>query len=320
MLISRREFVGAALTATVVGCTSQHTTELPSAPYSGPIIDTHVHVWDLQQFNLRWLTNAGPRLKHDFTPADYLKAIEGTNVTKAVYVEVDVAPGQEDAEAAYAVELCRTKASPILAAIVGGNPAAAEFATYIRKHKANAQVKGVRESYRRGGCDDPAFLAGVRLLGELGMTFDLLMGPDLLPEAARLVDACPQTRFVLDHCGNPDVKWFASTAGADAARRRAWEAAVAQLAQRPNVVCKISGVAESADDGQVTPAVVAPPINHCLDQFGPDRVMFASNWPVCLKTITLRDWLAVLREVVQRCGESFVRKLFHDNATRFYNL
>jgi predicted TIM-barrel fold metal-dependent hydrolase len=326
MQVSRREFIGGAMAVAIwassSGCAGNSNRDVRSNgdDYSGPIIDTHLHVWDLQKFNLRWLASAGPRLNRDYSPADYVKAIEGVNVTKAIYVEVDVAPGQEEAEAAYAVELCLSKTTPTVAAVLGGNPAAAEFAAYIRKYKASQFVKGVRESYRRGWCDDAAFVSGVRLLGELGMTFDLLMGPELLGEAARLVDACPQTRFVLDHCGNPNVRWFGLSAQADAGRRRAWEEGVARLAERPNVVCKISGVAESGEDGQVAAAIVAPAVNHCLDRFGVQRVMFASNWPVCLKTIGLREWVKVLSEVVRPRGEAFARKLFYDNAARFYGL
>jgi L-fuconolactonase len=327
MSISRRGFVLGAIGAGAIfamggGCASNPgTAEESDGGYAGPIIDTHIHVWDLTKFNLRWLANAGPRLKRDYSPADYTKAIEGVNVEKAVYVEVDDAAGQEEAEAAYAVELCRSKATPIAAATVGGNPADERFPAYIGRYKGGPCAKGVRESYRRGGCEDRSFLAGVRLLGELGMSFDLLMGPDLLGEAARLVEACPGTRFVLDHCGNANVKWFGTAAGQDAVvRRRSWEEGIARLAERANVVCKISGVAESGEDIRVTADMAAPVVNYCLDRFGPERVMFGSNWPVCRKTIELRDWVAVLREVVRPRGEGFGRKLFYANAAKFYGL
>jgi predicted TIM-barrel fold metal-dependent hydrolase len=167
------------------------------------------------------------------------------------------------------------------------------------------------------------FIAGVRMLGEMGMSFDLNTGGDLLAESAKLVEACPRTRFVLDHCGNPNVRWFTFAAQDDESlskARRSWEAGVARLAEQKNVVCKISGVAESGEDGRVTAQVVAPAVNYCLDRFGEERVMFASNWPVCLKTISLAKWVAVLREVVQGRGERFSRKLFYANAALFFGL
>jgi predicted TIM-barrel fold metal-dependent hydrolase len=210
-----------------------------------------------------------------------------------------------------------------MAGVIGGNPASEEFGPYIRRFKGSSIVKGVRASYTRGAAADQRFVAGIRLVGELGMSFDLLLGSDLLVEAVKLVQACPQTRFVLDHCGNPDVKWYAPANATDAkarADRERWEQGVAQLADRPNVICKISGVAESGEDGKVTADVVRPVVNHCLERFGDDRVIFASNWPVCLKSISLAGWVGVLREVVRGRGVAFERKLFHGNAARFFGL
>jgi arsenate reductase len=95
---------------------------------------------------------------------------------------------------------------------------------------------------------------------------------------------------------------------------------IAALAEHPNVVCKISGVVEAAAPDKVTADDVAPVINHCLDRFGPDRVIFASNWPVCNRGGSLATWVGVLRGVVAGRNSGFRRKLFHDNAMRLYAL
>lgn len=295
----------------------------PERGTAGPIIDTHVHVWDLERFRLPWLDRAGERLNRSYSPADYAKATGGLNVTKAVYVEVAVKPEQREAEAEYVVELCKAKSGPLVAAVIGGSPVSDDFAAFVRRFKGGPVVKGVRASYTRGAVDDKRFVDGVRLLGELGMSFDLLLGSELLGEAAKLVEACPGTRFVLDHCGNPDVKWYAPANASDAkarAARERWEQGVAQLAAKTNVVCKISGVAESGEDGKVTADVVRPVVDHCLNRFGDERVVFASNWPVCLRTISLAGWVGVLREVVRGRGAAFERKLFHDNAAHLFGL
>jgi predicted TIM-barrel fold metal-dependent hydrolase len=248
------------------------------------------------------------------------------NVVKAVYEEVAVRADQREAEADYAVALCRSGTTPTVAAIIGGDPGAVGFEQYITRFKGSPYVKGLRHSYARGMYANEQFIAGVRLLGELGMSFDLNLGSDLLAESAKLVAVCPRTRFVLDHCGNPNVKWFTLGREGEAApepssnARRNWEAGVARLAEQNNVVCKISGVAESGEDGKVTAQVVAPAVNYCLDRFGEDRVMFASNWPVCLKTITLAAWVSILKEVVAPRGERFSRKLFYGNAAGFFGL
>jgi predicted TIM-barrel fold metal-dependent hydrolase len=317
MRVDRRAFLAGALGAITLGQVAG-----AAARTGVPIIDTHQHLWDLKKFDLPWLKGDG-RLNRSFTEEDYAKAVEGLDVMKAVYEEVDVVPSHRQAEVDYVVDLCRSKRTRTVAAIVGGDPASQGFEKYVTAFKRSPYIKGLRHGYPRGGIQDQAFVKGVRLLGELGLSFDLNMGSDLAAESAQLVEACPGTRFVLDHCGNPNVKWFADSAGENEAFRRErkrWEDGITRLAGLKNVVCKISGVAESGHEGKVTAPVVAPVINFCLDRFGEDRVMFASNWPVCLKTITLANWVGVLKEVVKGRGEKFARKLFSENAARFFGL
>jgi L-fuconolactonase len=208
-----------------------------------------------------------------------------------------------------------------VAAVIGGSPGAEEFAGSITRFKGSPYVKGVRESLRRGSSTDPQFLKGIRLLGQLGMSFDLRTGPEGLAEAAAVAEACPDTRFILDHCGNADARDFRASADADArSRRKRWEDGVAKFANRPNVICKISGVLEAAAPDRLSADDVAPVINHCLDCFGPDRVVYASNWPVCNRGGSFRQWVGVLRDVVGGRSNADQRKLFHDNAMRFYGL
>jgi predicted TIM-barrel fold metal-dependent hydrolase len=286
-----------------------------------PIVDTHQHLWDLKRFRLPWLDGAGDVLNRDYLMADYLKAADGLNVVRAVYMEVAVTPDQRLAEAEYVVDLCRRGGTPTVAAVIGGSPAADDFPAYINRFKGSPHVKGVRESLRPGSSTDKSFLSGIRRLGELGMSFDLLHGPDLLAEAAAVAKACPDTRFILDHCGNADPRQFRTTADSAARRqRRQWEDGVSALAERSNVVCKISGVMEAAAPDKVTADDVAPVVNHCLDRFGPDRVIFSSNWPVCNGNGSFSTWLSLLGVVLRARSNEARRKLFHDNALRIYSI
>src|SRR4029453_16989032 len=112
---------------------------------------------------------------------------------------------------------------------------------YITRFKGNKYVKGIRESWRRGNDQDKPFLAGLRLLGELGMSFDLLGSGEALDEAAKAAVACPDTRFVLDHCGNVSPALFSPKADNDRALRGAreqWRKRITALAKRKNAVCK----------------------------------------------------------------------------------
>jgi L-fuconolactonase len=295
-----------------------------------PIVDTHQHLWDLERFRLPWLKPGQP-LAHNCLPTDYREAIRGLNVVHAVYMEVDLAEEQETAEALYVTDLCRRGEGPTCAAVVGGRPGQEQFGAYIGRFKGSPYIKGVRQLLFRAEPNkpfflEPAFAGGVRLLGELGMSFDLCLPAAMLSAGARLVDDCRGTRFILDHCGNADVKVFQAAASSDAsttARKQVeqWRQGIAELAQRPNVVCKISGIIATVPRTGWSATDLAPIVNHCLECFGPDRVMFGGDWPVCTRNgDTLRRWVEVLLEIVHNRNEAEQRKLFAENAIRFYAL
>jgi predicted TIM-barrel fold metal-dependent hydrolase len=306
--------------------------ETPSAGATIPIVDTHQHLWDLGRVRLSWLKSS-PQLNRSHVMKDYLQAAAGLNIVKAVYMEVAADVDCQVDEAEYISEICRRGDTPTVAAVIGGCPGEDSFRPYITRHKGSKYIKGVRQIPRTSKAGEDlfgtkTFIEGIRLLGELGMCFDLCGAPSRLRDAAQLVDACPDTRFVLDHCGNADPKWFEAPdkdepAEAVAARRQAadqWRRDLATLAERKSVVCKISGIVARARKETWTPADLAPVINHCLEAFGPDRVMFAGDWPVCTRVASLGQWVRALQEVVKQRSQEERRKLFHDNAVRFYGL
>jgi L-fuconolactonase len=276
------------------------------------IVDTHQHLWDLSRFRLPWI-GKGTVLDHSYRMDEYLQATAGLHVVKTVYMEVAVEASQREAEAEYVLDLCKRPGNPMAGTVLGGDPADPSFKAYLARFKVNPYVKGIRcglpAAASRGELPS-AFVQGVRLLGESGLRFDLLGQVPFQP-AIRLVDACPQTRFILDHCGNPNVQ---------EPNRSAWERDIAELAKRPHVVCKISGFVGSARPGQWTPHDLEPIINHVLKEFGPDRVVFGGDWPVCLKTATFKQWVEALAWIVRHRKSEDRRKLFHDNAVRIYEL
>jgi L-fuconolactonase len=307
MTPTRREFLGwTAAAATACAATG-------AAP-AQPIIDTHVHLWDLAQLRLAWLEGA-PELPRSASWADYLKTTSGLDVVKAVYMEVDVDPSQHETEARLVLDLCRRGDTALCAAVIGGRPASDGFAAYVEPLAKDPLVKGVRQVLHgpttpAGYCLQDAFVRGVRRLGELGLCFDLCMRHAELADGAKLVAQAPGTRFVLDHCGNPPV--FSDLA--------VWKRDVDRLAALPNVVGKVSGIVASAKGRSWKPDDLAPVINHMIEAFGPDRVMFGGDWPVCTLGAPLRDWVNALAEVVRDRKAEDRRKLFHDNAARFYRL
>ena len=280
-----------------------------------PIVDTHLHLWDLTQFRLPWIKKDSS-LARSFTMKDFLAASAGLNVVKAIYMEVDVDVSQQRAEAEFVLDMCRRKDTPMKAAVISGRPASDGFRAYLEGFKRNPFLKGVRQVLHvdntpAGFCMGANFVRGMRILGEMGLSFDLCMRSAELGDASRLCEACPNTRFILDHCGNINLQ---------SKERVQWQRNMERLARAKNIVCKVSGIIASARPKKWTPDDLAPIISHTLATFGPDRVMFAGDWPVCTTTATYRQWVEALKTIVRNRPAGEQRKLFHDNATRYYAL
>jgi L-fuconolactonase len=275
--IPRRQFLQGTASLTVAaglpGPSGAEAEAEADEPATVPIVDTHQHLWDLARFQLPWLKNA-PKLDRSFLMDDYRQATEGLHVVKSIYMEVDLEPSQQAAEADYVLDVVRRGGSPMVAAVISGRPASEGFAAYISRYQDQPAIKGVRQVLHGAGtppghCLDPRFIDGIRRLGKLGLSFDLCMRAAELGDAGKLVDACPETAFVLDHCGNASVR---------AKDLSGWKADIGRLAERKNVVCcKVSGIVASAAPGPWTAGDLAPIVNHVLDRFAPSPRPIASG-------------------------------------------
>ncbi len=279
------------------------------------IVDTHQHLWDLKALRLPWLPTSGP-LAGDHTMADYLRATDGLGIERTVYMEVDVAPEQHGEEAAYALALCGKRGSPMVGAVIGGRPASRDFERYMGRFRGYRKVKGLRQVLHapttpQGYCLQPEFVRGVQLLGKMELVFDVCLPGGYLEDADRLAELCPDTRLVLDHCGNPRVQ-----AGVE----ETWKRGIDRLARRPNAFCKISGIVASAKKGAWSAETLAPFVEHCRAAFGPDRIVFGTDWPVCTLVATPREWVEALQQIIAGWPQSDRRKLLRDNAVRVYRL
>ena len=321
MRINRREFVAGTAAAALWPTSAARAA--PADPV-GPqlIIDTHQHLWIRDRLDPPWVGNAAGILRVSYGPDEYREATRGLNV-RSIYMEIDAADAQLDKEAETAIGWCSEKGSTMVGAIIGGRPASEGFGDYLKRHAASRAVQGVRRVLHGGAtpagtCLDPKFIAGVRLLGARGLTFDLCMRPGELDDAVKLTEACPDTRFVLDHCGNADPKAFMKGERPSHSADQ-WKRSIGLLAARPNVVCKISGIVSRAPlawDADV----LAPVVNACLAAFGPDRIVFGSDWPVCLTRATLQQWVAALRQIISERPPTEQDKLWSGNALRMYKL
>ena len=295
-----------------------------------PIIDTHQHLWDLTRISMAW-TAGSEKLNRSYVSADYLEATKDLNVVKAIYMEVDALPSLKVAEAEYVLDLCSRDDNPTCAAVLSAFPGREGFRDFIDRFKENPGVKGVRQVLHAPEnpprlCLEPAFVEDVRYLGESGLLFDLCLRPAELSDAGALVDQCPATRFILDHCGNADPNVVNGRdpqpgAGDDPYLHSSgqWMRDMEKLGKRENLACKISGIVARARSGW-SAEDLAPTVDHCLDCFGPDRVVFGGDWPVCTLGASYRQWVTALLEIIADRSEEERRKLLHDNAVRIYGL
>lgn len=284
--------------------------------YMIPVIDTHQHLWNISKFKLPWLPSEGI-LARSYSLEDYKRQTNGLNIVKTVYMEVDVDLTQQLDEANLANELCDNPTSGMKAAVVSGRPASDNFPEYIQQVLKLPGIRGIRQVLHvpttpAGFCLSDSFVRGIRLLGKKNLSFDLCVKHGELGNVAVLIDSCPDTSFILDHCGNPDLK---------ESDQSSWKRSIEAIAKRNNVVCKVSGfIASAPGRGKWSLEQLAPIINHTLDAFGPDRVMFAGDWPVVLLAASYAEWLDAVKKIVANRSLIDQKKLFHDNAIKQYRL
>lgn len=240
------------------------------------VVDAHHHLWAAGQ-GYTWLDEPSlAPIRRTFGPADLAAAIEGTGVARTVLVE----GGRCDAAEAELL-LGYAKRSPLIAGVVAwadpADPALADTIAGYRALPGGERLAGIRSQVQ--GERDPGYLdradvrRGLRTIAAAGLPFDLVVRADQLPAAARLAGDLPEVRFVLDHLGKPPI-----AGGAGLAR---WRGPLAALAAHPNVTAKLSGLVTEADWGAWTVGDLRPYVAAAVDEFGPSRVMFGSDWPVC---------------------------------------
>jgi L-fuconolactonase len=280
-----------------------------------PVIDAHVHFWDPQRFSIPWLESV-PELRRPFGPAEYRQQTQGLPIVGLVYVEVVVAPAEALREAAWVVELAREE--PRLQAIVAAAPL--EQGLAVRAHlealrSLSPLIKGIRRNFQDEPepdfCLRPAFIDGVRLLADYGFSCDLCIRHHQLANVIELVRRCPDTQFILDHLGKPNIK---------ERQLEPWRQDLRALAELPNVVCKISGMVTEADPQHWEETDLVPFLGTALAAFGYERLLFGGDWPVVLQAASYRRWYETLQRLLSAYPADVRRQLWAENARRVYRL
>ena len=280
---------------------------------STPITDTHQHLVYPEKWPYSW-TNGIPQLAGKaFRLADYQQAIAGTGITKTIFMETAPDDPHFRAETKFVYELAAEPGSIIAGVIASCRPEEIGFEKHLEsiQHPKLVGLRRILHVMPDELSQQPQFIEHIRHLGRRGLTFDLCFLARQLPIALELARQCPDTQLILDHCGVPDVAGQALDP---------WRGDIRALAAQPNVACKISGVLAYCKPDEVTLEAVRPFIEHCLEQFGWDRVVWGGDWPVCCLTTTLSNWVSVSRELVRPESEANQKKLFHKNAERIYGL
>jgi L-fuconolactonase len=274
------------------------------------IVDSHHHLWHVDE-GYHWLD--APELapvRRTFGSADLRPELAANGVAHTVLVE----GGRCDAGEA-ALLLAHAADTPEIAGVVAwDDPAAPVFPAYYGLAGAERLV-GLRAQVQAedaGYLDRTDVRAGLRRIGAAGLVFDLVVRADQLPAAARAAAALPDVRFVLDHLGKPPIR----SGGFEP-----WRAAVADLAARPNVAAKLSGLVTEADWEDWKPQDLRPYVEQALELFGPDRLMFGSDWPVCRLAAGYGRVLAVADELVTPLTSAAEReRVFAGTAVEVYRL
>jgi len=280
---------------------------------SAAIIDTHLHLVYRQRLTYPWLA-AAPALDRDFPYETYAAEARRCGVTDALHMEVDVAPGEIEAETLHVETLATLPGSLLRGVISACRPEDEGFAEFLARQRANPFVKGFRRVLHvvaDAVSEGTQFRVNLRRLAGTGLPFDLCVRPDQIDKAIALADLAPDVQFVLDHCGVPDVKGRAE---------HPWRERIAEIARRPNVAVKISGVVAYADAATWTVDDVRPFVEHAIASFGWDRVVWGSDWPVCTLTASLSTWLAALQSIIRGASTDERDKLFAANARRIWRL
>jgi L-fuconolactonase len=279
-------------------------------------LDAHQHFWKYNPADFSWITDGMAAIRRDFSPAELDRELAANGIDATIVVQV----GQSEQENAFLLNLAAKHKS--IAGVVGWvDLRAANVRERLRELSRHKNLRGFRHIVESEPDDRymlrEDFLRGLACLKEFNFTYDILIYPKQLPAAVELVERMPEQPFVIDHIAKPLIK---------AREIDSWARHIRALAAGPNVCCKVSGMITEADWKAWRPEDIAPYLDVVFDAFGPDRLMFGSDWPVCLVAGTYRQVKQLVEGYISRRSGSAqdARKLeqavFGGTAARFYGI
>ena len=271
------------------------------------IIDSHQHFWRYDPASYAWIDGSMDALQRDFLPDDLLPLIGASGIDGTIAVQAR----QDDDETAWLVELANEHT--FIKGVVGwADLRATDVDRQLERLGHEPCVVGVRHVVQAepdGFLDGSAFRRGIGALERFDLVYDILIYARQLPEATRFAAAFPNQRFVLDHLGKPDVR----SGGLET-----WRRDLTALAALPHVWCKLSGLVTEADWSHWTPAQLRPYLDTALETFGPSRLMFGSDWPVCTVAASYAQVVELVREAIGEYSADEQRRIMGGTAEALY--
>jgi L-fuconolactonase len=273
-----------------------------------PRIDAHQHFWVFDSVRDSWISEEMAVIRRDFLPADLQPLLQESGIDGCVAVQAD----QSEKETQFLIDLAAEHS--FIRGVVGWVDLMAEnIEERLEYYRQFPIVKGFRHILQgeknRAYMLQPSFLKGIKILG--GYTYDILVYPDQLAFTKEFVAQFPQQKFVLDHLAKPNIKTGAI---------EDWTKGIKDLAAHPNVFCKISGMVTEADWKQWKRDDFKRVLDTIVAAFGTQRIMYGSDWPVCLVAASYAEVLAIVQEYFSSFSKSEQEVFFGGNATIFYNL
>lgn len=277
------------------------------------VIDTHVHFWDTASLSYPWIKR-GSMFDRAFTLSDYRAAAREAPIRRIIFVEADAHPDCSVREATWIQDLSlkdpRIQGIVARVSLTGSRSVLADLDSMSKL----PLLKGIRDNIQNhppGFALQGAFIQGVKEVHRRGMHFELCLKHHQLGETIELVKQCSEGPFVLDHCAKPDIRQ---------GLREPWLAQIRELAALPNVVCKISGLVTEADWANWTPEQLLWYARQAVDAFGPQRIMFGSDWPVNEVAGGFMKWFRIAETLCADWSDSDRELFFFGNGMRVYRL
>jgi L-fuconolactonase len=272
-------------------------------------VDAHHHFWKFDPIRDSWITADMQAIRRDFLPEDLKPVLAANGVDACVTVQV----GQSEQETRAMLDFAEQHA--FIAGVVGWvDLRARDLGERLQHFQSFYKLKGFRHIVQgepAGFLLQKEFIAGVRLLQHYGFTYDLLVYHHQLGDALQFVREVPGVKIVVDHIAKPSIRTGEKTD---------WELNMAALATFKNVHCKISGMVTEADWKNWKAADFYPYLDEVVEAFGTDRLMYGSDWPVCLVAASYEQQLNIVQTYFSKFSDTEKRAVMGENARRFYNL